>query len=237
MAQALESGSILIAARLPTTMPEDSTAIITADPRYAFAVALRALYPDTSTPDTSTPDTSSPSIHPTAIVHPDARIHPSVKVQAYAWIGPRVRIGPESVIHAHAVIGGAGFSYVNAPDGSRLHMPHIGGLAIGAHVAVGSFTTIREGTINPTLVGDEVKIDDHVHIAHNCRIDRGVTITAGAIIAGSVHIQEGSWIGPNATVSDGLTVGPQIMIGAGAVVLKDCDLPGTYAGNPARRFS
>lgn len=223
---ALRAGAIVIAVSPVRDPGPDTTMIIADQPRLAFTRAFRALHPDSA----------ALISEPTACVHAEARVAETSTIGGRAWIGPRVSIGDNCVIHPMAVIGGPGFAFADAPDGERLRMPHVGGVIIGAQVDVGSFSTVREGTMQPTVLGDLVKIDDHVHVAHNCQIDVGVVITAGATIAGSVRIGPGTWIGPNATISDGCVIGADVFIGAGAVVLRDCLAPGVYSGNPARRF-
>jgi len=227
IAAALQAGAIVVASEPPTAPVPDSTLLIAADPRRAFAIAFRALHPVQE----------SPGIHPTASTAEDAVIPASVHVGAGAWVGSRVVIGEGCVIRPNAVIGGEGFAFTRTSQGMNERMPHIGGLWIGSRVEVGSHATIREGTIEATRIEDGVKIDDHVHIAHNCRIGRDSIITAGATIAGSVHLGEQAWIGVNATIADGVRVGPRTIIGAGAVVLKDCEPDSVYSGNPARRFA
>ena len=224
---ALGVGAILLARNVPDGMDDDCSVIVTPDPRHAFNVALNLL----------TPQERPEGWHSSATIHPTAEIHPSVSIGPYSCIGPRVRIGEDTLVRSHAVIGGPGFSITSDETGGMLHFPHFGGITIGSRVHIGSFSTIREGTLDPTEIADDVHLDDHVHVAHNCRIDRRVVITAGAKLAGSVTVEEGVWIGLNATIADGLTIGSQTLVGAGSVVLKDCEPESTYFGNPARKFS
>jgi len=224
---ALHAGAIVILNEPVHQTAPSATMILTDEPRLAFVRAFRALHAEPS----------PLGADPKAWIHTDTRVAPTSSIGASAWIGPRVDIGDHCVIHPMAVVGGPGFAFADAPDGERLHMPHIGGVVLGAHVDIGSFSTVREGTMRPTILGDLVKVDDHVHIAHNCQIAEGAVITAGATIAGSVRIGAGAWIGPNATISDGCAIGADVFIGAGAVVLRDCLTPGVYSGNPARKFA
>jgi UDP-3-O-[3-hydroxymyristoyl] glucosamine N-acyltransferase len=103
-------------------------------------------------------------------------------------------------------------------------------------VEVGNFTTVCSGTITPTVVGDYTKIDDHVHVAHNCRIGRNVVITACAELSGSITMEDDVWIGPNASLIQGISVGKNALIGIGAVVTKSVPANEVQFGNPARRF-
>jgi UDP-3-O-[3-hydroxymyristoyl] glucosamine N-acyltransferase len=110
-------------------------------------------------------------------------------------------------------------------------------VVIGDWVEIGALSTVSSGTIDPTRIASFTKLDDHVHIAHNCQVGSNTIITAGAVVAGSVIIGDGAWLGPNCTITDGVTIGEGAFIGIGAVVLQDCQPHGVYSGNPARKYS
>jgi acetyltransferase-like isoleucine patch superfamily enzyme len=50
-----------------------------------------------------------------------------------------------------------------------------------------------------------------------------------------IKIGAGSWLGARVTVLAGVTIGEKTVVGAGAVVVKDCGPGGVWAGVPARR--
>ena len=98
----------------------------------------------------------------------------------------------------------------------------------------GNFTAIARGTLKNTIIRSHVKIDNLVHIAHNCIIGEKSMIIACAEISGSSIIGEKCWLGVGCSTMQKIKLGDNCLIGIGAVVLKDV-LPGAVmAGNPAR---
>ena len=193
-------------------------------------------------------------IHPTAIVHETAVVHPSahvgpysvlaedvvveegVEIRAHVVLHRGVHVGAHTLIKSHAVVGEEGFGIDTDAEGNNLRVPHVGSVRLGRHVEVGNFTTVCSGTIAPTTVGDFTKVDDHVHIAHNCRIGRNVIITACAELSGSVVVEDYAWVGPNASVLQGKTLGERSLLGIGAVAVHSVPANEVRAGNPARRI-
>lgn len=192
-------------------------------------------------------------IAPTAIVDPSARLGHGVSVGHFSLIGADavvgdysviahhvviasgVRVGRRCVIKSQAVIGEAGFGMEFEEDGRPLRLPHLGGVTLGDDVEVGSLCTIARGTLGDTVLENDVKLDDHVHVAHNCRIGAGTLITACAEISGSAQLGKRVWVGPNAAVNNDLKIADETLIGVGAVVLTSSRQPGRHLlGNPAR---
>jgi UDP-3-O-[3-hydroxymyristoyl] glucosamine N-acyltransferase len=151
-------------------------------------------------------------------------------------IGPNVRIGAGCKIKSGTVIGEPGFGIEKDEEGDNFRIPHIGGVRIGDSVEIGSLNTICSGTLEPTRVGDLVKTDDHVHIAHNVQIGRNCIITACAEMSGRVVLENDVWLGPNCSIKEGVRIGAGALIGIATLVVKDCEPTGVYAGAPARRL-
>lgn len=173
-------------------------------------------------------------LEPGAFVDHDVIVAHDVRILSGAKVRAFVRIGDGTIIRENAVVGSAGFGFQRDETGVPIRLPHFGGVEIGRRVEIGAFTAVCAGTIDPTVIEDDVKIDNLVHIAHNCHVGRGSIITACAEVSGSVRIGEQCWIGPNACVIEGRHIGNHVTIGIGAVVLKDVSDHQVVAGNPAR---
>lgn len=154
-------------------------------------------------------------------------------------------------VGSNTVIGGQGFGFhklsqmdpsvpsaqsaeKDGEPASLVRFPHIGSVRIGHRVEIGSNTCIDRGAIGDTIIGDDTKIDNLVHIAHNVRIGQRCIIVAGAVIGGSAIIEDDVFIGINASIKNKVRIGNGATIGMGAVVTKDVPAGETWVGNPAR---
>lgn len=176
----------------------------------------------------------STSVFPGTFIHHTSSIGKNTVIYPNVSIGPNCQIGDNVIIKPSSVIGFSGFGTIKDKKKLNHHLPHVGGVVVEDDVEIGSLTTVCAGTINPTIIGQNVKIDDHVHIGHNAIVKKGSIITACAIVAGSVHVSENSWIGLNVTTKEGIELGKDSLLGMGAVVLKNVDQGATMIGNPAK---
>lgn len=139
----------------------------------------------------------SRSIHPTAILYPNVHL------------GERVHIEP------YAVIGKQGFGF-DPKSGFRNRWVHSGEVRIGNDVEIGAHTCIDGGTIGETVIGNETKIDNLVHIGHNAKIGNNVLITAGVVVGGSCVIGSNVYIGVGVRIRDHVKIGNNVVLGQGA---------------------
>ena len=158
------------------------------------------------------------------------RAHHSTIIYPGAQIGEYVYIGP------YNVIGHPGFGYAYDDDGKPLRIGHNGGVIIGDGVEIGCFTTVCRGTIDNTIIGEYTVIDDFVHVAHNAQIGKYCTIVARSEIGGNARIGDRVWLGQGCIIKNQVKVADGCLIGSGAVVLKDTEPMGVYAGVPAKRI-
>ncbi|WP_288222149.1 UDP-3-O-(3-hydroxymyristoyl)glucosamine N-acyltransferase [uncultured Clostridium sp.] len=159
-------------------------------------------------------------IEPYVFIGNNVKIGSGTILMTGAKIRDNVTIGKNCIIRENCVVGGYGFGLEKDYEGNNYRIPHIGGVIIEDNVEVGALTTVCSGTINPTLIKKYAKIDDHVHIAHNCIIEENCIITACAEVSGSVKLGKNCWLAPNTSVINGITIGDNCTIGMGAVVTK-----------------
>ena len=133
-----------------------------------------------------------------------------------------------------AIIGTCGFSFEHGVDGIPIPRPHTGGVKIGNNVQIGCNSIVQRGTIDDTIIHNNVKIDDQVHFGHNCIAGENTIITAGTVVCGTVTIGKNCWIGANSTLIQHITIGDNVTIGIGANVVKDVPSGTTYVGFMAR---
>lgn len=167
-------------------------------------------------------------------IHPTASIGAGTVVFPGAVIGPRVTVGRNVLVKPHAVIGLWGYGIHVGESRKNIHLPHVGGVVIGDDVELGALITVCSGTVHPTIVADNVKIDDHAHISHNVTIDLGSQIIAHAEVSGSTAIGKFAVLSPNCSTINGTKIGDGAIVGIAANVTKDVAPRTVVIGNPAR---
>lgn len=172
-------------------------------------------------------------IHPLAYVGHEVTIGTNTEIHPQVYLGERVSVGDDCIIHAGAVIGCDGFGYLQQPSGHR-KIPQIGTVIIEDRVEIGANTTVDRATVAATIIGAGTKLDDAVHIAHNCVIGRNCLFAGQVGIAGSTEVGDYVIMGGQVGVNDHVRICGQTIIAAKAGVFSDIDEPGTYSGYPAR---
>lgn len=234
----VEEGTILVAPSTIGLNAESYSILISNNPRLDFIRVLNLLEKEIGFSTYVFP----PKIHPSAIlgrntiIEDGCIIHENVIIEHNVTIHSGTIIGKNSRIRSNSSIGGDGFGFERLEDGTPLRFPHLGGVSIGENVEVGSCSTIAKGTLGDTIIEDNVKIDNLVHIAHNCRVYNGAFIIACAELSGGVVIGKNAWIAPNSSTHQKITIGDEAIIGLGAVVIKDVPAKSVYAGNPAKKI-
>jgi UDP-3-O-[3-hydroxymyristoyl] glucosamine N-acyltransferase len=157
----------------------------------------------------------------------DVVLHPHVTLY------PGVVVGARSILHSGMRAGVDGFGYVFV-DGLHRKVPQVGGCVIGADVEIGANTTIDRGSIGSTEVGDDVKIDNLVHLGHNVRVGAHSVIVAQVGVSGSTTIGVGVTLAGQAGIQGHIEIGDGATIGGQAGVLGDVPAGAVYSGYPAR---
>ena len=225
--------------------PASQTVLRADNPRTVFARALAVLYP-VERPRPSIH--RSACIEASAAVDPTSEIGPHVVIGAQSVIGPdvrigagsvigsevhiaagsrlyanvaiydRVRIGRNAVIHSGAVIGADGFGFVR--EGGRYHkFPQVGTVEIGDDCEIGANTCIDRAALGVTRIGNGVKFDNMVHIAHNCRIGNNVVIAAQTGLSGGITVEDDAVIGGQVGIGDKARIERGATLGSGCGVL------------------
>lgn len=161
-------------------------------------------------------------------------IEDDVVIKNNVTIEGKVKIGRNTIIHSGVVIGTDGYGYFQNSEGKNMKVPHYGGVIIGRDVEIGANTCIDRGTLDDTVIGDNVKIDNICHIAHNVIIEENCSVIAISMLGGSVVLEKNSYIAPGAIIRNQIVVGENSLVGLGAVVTKDVESNKVVAGIPAK---
>ena len=130
------------------------------------------------------------------------------------------RIGNNVIIHSGTVIGSDGFGFTQDAD-THEKIIHTGYVHIGNHVEIGACNTIDRGTLGMTIIGNGVKTDNLVHIAHNVKIGDNTLIVAQVGIAGSTRLGRNVIIAGKAGITGHVTIGDNCIVGPFAGVYSD----------------
>lgn len=164
----------------------------------------------------------------------DVKISDNVVIKNNVSIEGKVEIGKNTILHSGVVIGTDGFGYFQNNEGVNMKVPHYGGVIIGDNVEVGANTCIDKGTLDDTVIGNNVKIDNLCHIAHNVIIKDNCSVIALSMLGGSVVLEKNSYIAPGAIIKNQLVVGENSLVGMGAVVIKNIEKNKVVAGVPSK---
>jgi UDP-3-O-[3-hydroxymyristoyl] glucosamine N-acyltransferase len=143
-------------------------------------------------------------------------------------------VGSRTVIQSGAIVGSDGFGNAREKDGSWVRIPAFGNVIIGDDVEIGAGTTIDRGNFEPTIICNGVKLDNLIHVAHNCQIGDNTAIAAQTGISGSTKIGKRVLIGGQAGFVGHIEIGDDSFIGAKAGVSKDVLPASKITGYPAR---
>ena len=149
-------------------------------------------------------------------------------------INGKTVIGDNVFIDSNVCIGNEGFGHYQTNDNKPIMIRHQGGIKIGNDVFIGSGTVISKGTIDDTVIGDDVKIDAMCKISHNAIIGNRVLMAGNSGVAGSVIIGDDTWLSGGCRINTGIVVGADCFIGFCSVVNKNIPDGKRAIGCPAR---
>lgn len=159
----------------------------------------------------------------------DCLFYPHVSIREYCRLGSRV------ILHNGVVIGSDGFGYAQQGE-RRIKIPQTGIVVIGDDVEIGANTTVDRARFGQTRIGNGVKIDNLVQIAHNVIIGDHAVIVAQAGIAGSSMIGARTILAGQVGIGGHTVIGPDVIIGAQSGVAKDVPAKTFLLGTPALPF-
>lgn len=171
-------------------------------------------------------------IYPSSYIGPDVVIGNHCEIHPFVTILCRVEMGNRVRVFSGAVIGSEGFGFLEGDSGFT-EMPQIGGVTIEDDVRIGAKCTIDRSTIGNTFIGRGTKIDDQVHIGHNCRIGKNCILCAQVGLAGSSVLKDGVILGGQVGVAGHLTINENVICGGQTGVTRDLEANQKYFQCPA----
>jgi UDP-3-O-[3-hydroxymyristoyl] glucosamine N-acyltransferase len=263
---ALESrAAAVIAGDFATGKPTSKPLLLATQPRLAFARAAQLFCPKPERKPGIHPSAivhpsaslaNDVAVEERAVIGEEAHIGEGTRIGAGSVIGARVvigrncnlypnvtvypgaRLGDRVIIHSGAVLGSDGFGYVRDQATGRYEkFPQLGRLEIEDDVEIGANSTIDRGALDVTRIARGTKIDNLVHIGHNCQIGEDVVIAAQTGLSGSVVLENGVVVAGQVGIAD------HVRVEAGAILGAQCGVPSkkvirgkgvVFWGTPAR---
>ena len=256
----------LTAVLLAEPCPESrATQIIVADVKRAWRELAASFAPQLPPPAISPQAHIDPTatigtnvaIGAGAVIGASANIGDGCRIEPLAYLAPGVRIGADSHIGAgarllagtttgarvqilaNAVIGERGFGN-NFENGRWLPVAQLGGVRIGDDVEIGACTTIDRGAVRDTIIGNGVKLDNHIQIGHNVVIGDHTVIAGSAVIAGSVTFGKYCVVGGACVFTGHITICDGAQFTGHSSISKSVTEPGAYSSGipamPARQW-
>lgn len=245
--------------------PVEATLIRVKNAYEAFA-SLLTLYAQSKQPKTGIEEPSfihknakigkEPYIGAFTYIAEDVVLGDNVKIYPQAYIGPRVKIGDNTIIypgvviyeecvigsnciiHGGAIIGADGFGFASSEETNYKKIPQIGNVILEDYVEIGANATVDRATMGSTILRKGVKIDDHVHIAHNVEVGENTVMAAQSGVAGSTKIGKNCMFGGQVGVSPHVKIADGVKAGAQAGISGDIRKPGVIVlGSPANEIS
>ena len=243
-------------------IPEDKNYLVVQNPYLSFLMTVELFYPQNNnfTPSIHPSAVIDPSakigervyIGALVVVGAGSQIGNDVILQARSYVGERavigdstrvmpgaiildgVVIGKRCLFQSGCVLGSDGFGFVCDNNGVQQKIPQVSGLIIGDDVEIGANCTIDRGTLSPTRIGNGVKLDNLVHLAHNVEIGDHSLIVAQVGISGSTKIGKSVVLAGQAGIGGHLRIGDRVKVGAQAGVTKSVPQGMEVSGYPAR---
>ena len=222
-------------------------AIKVKDPRAAFATLLELFTPKLEIPKGISPKAhlgkdvklaDDVTIMPFAVVDDGAEVKSGAVIYPHVYIGQHATIGEDTivyssatvrefckvgkrcVIHSSAVIGSDGFGFTTK-DGVHTKVPQVGNVIIEDDVEIGAHVGIDRAAMGSTIIGHGTKIDNLVHIAHNCKIGANCLIVAQTGISGSTTVGDNVTFGGQVGTVGHITIGGNSVYAARSGITKN----------------
>ena len=247
-----KAAAVLVTSENANEVPVGTIALICDEPYLNLAKVSKLFAPNVVEMDGEKPLIGGGTkVMPNVYIGKDSVIGSDCTIMAGAFIGDNVKIGNNTIIypnvtiyrdctigndciiHAGTVIGSDGFGFANTKDGKYIKIYQNGNVAIGNDVEIGANCAIDRAVFNSTIIEDGVRIDNLVHIAHNCKIGRGSILVGQVGLAGSTILNAYVVMGGQSASAGHLEIAPFTTIAARGGVTKSITEPKkSWAGFP-----
>ena len=247
-----KAAAVLVTKENINEVPAGTIALICDEPYLNLAKISKLFAPNVIEMDGEKPIVGGGTkVMPNVYIGKDSVVGSDCTIMAGAFIGDNVKIGNNTIIypnvtvyrdctigndciiHAGTVIGSDGFGFANTKDGKYIKIYQNGNVTIGNDVEIGANCAIDRAVFNSTIIEDGVRLDNLVHIAHNCKIGRGSILVGQVGLAGSTILNAYVVMGGQSGTAGHLEIAPFTTIAARGGVTKSITEPKkSWAGFP-----
>jgi len=246
-----KAAAVLVAPKYAKDVPEGTIALIDDEPYLKLALASRLFAPKPMREEGAEPQIGQAcEIGANVAFGKDVVIGDRVTIMPGCYIGDGVEIGDDTliypnvtiyheckvgkkcIIHSGTVIGSDGYGFAHTKEGQHVKFYQLGNVIIEDDVEIGANCTIDRGALESTIIKEGVKIDNLVHIAHNCEIGEYSLITGQVGLSGSTKLGRNVVMGGQSATAGHLEIGPFATIAARGGVTKSIPGGKVYAGFP-----
>lgn len=139
-------------------------------------------------------------------------VYPNVTVYDGVIIGARV------ILHAGCVFGADGFGFTLSGKHYE-KFPQVGTVEIGDDVEIGANSCVDRAALGVTRIGNGTKLDNLVHVGHNCAIGQHVVVAAQTGFSGSVVVEDYAVIGGQVGIGEKAKIEAKAMVGGKSGIL------------------
>ncbi|XPV70083.1 MAG: UDP-3-O-(3-hydroxymyristoyl)glucosamine N-acyltransferase [Halarcobacter sp.] len=247
-----KAAAVLVKDEFKDLVPKDTIALVCEEPYIKLALASKLFAPKTVEVIEKQPEIGDNCIiMPNVYLGNNTKIGDNCTIMAGSFIGDNVeignntiiypnvtiyrdcKIGSKTIIHSGVVIGSDGFGFANTKDGKYIKIYQNGNVIIGNDVEIGSNCSIDRAVFNSTIISDGCRLDNLIHIAHNCKLGTGCILTGQVGLSGSTTLHQYVIMGGQSATAGHLEIAPFTTIAARGGVTKSIKEPKKqWAGFP-----
>ena len=247
-----KAAAVLVTSENASEVPEGTIALVCDEPYLNLAKISKLFAPKVVEIDGNEPLIgSNTTIMPNVYIGKNSIIGNDCTIMAGAFVGDNVtignntiiypnvtiyrdcKVGNDCIIHAGTVIGSDGFGFANTKDGKYIKIYQNGNVEIGNDVEIGANCTIDRAVFKTTKIDNGVRIDNLVHIGHNCKIGTGSILVSQVGLSGSTILNPYVIMGGQSATAGHLEIAPFTTIAARGGVTKSITEPKkSWAGFP-----
>jgi len=245
-----QAGAVILKEEYIEFLPSTCSAIVDENPYLQMAKMSRYFAKKLFINSGEKSISAKATVDSSAVVGDGTVIEDGVYVMAGAVIGANVLIGADSKIYpnvviyddtiigkncfiqAGAIIGSDGYGYAHTKSGEHVKIYHSGAVVIEDDVEIGANSTIDRAVFGTTRIGKNTKIDNLVHIGHNCELGESCIVVAQSGLAGSASLGHHVVLGGQSGVGGHIHIGDFAQVAARGGVTKSIEGGKTYGGFP-----